>query len=139
MKRFVSFFTCFIFVILFLGMSVSNIFAFSGGPPDGRTGSPADGGLTCNATGCHNDFTLNTAGRLAFSITPPANYIAGTASTVTVSFNNTIGGKYGFELMALDASDNPVGTLDTLNFNTQVSGNYIKHTEAGNTHGGTAI
>ena len=140
MKRFVNFFTCFIFVILFLGMSVSNIFAFSGGPPDGRTGSPADGGLTCNATGCHNDFTLNTAGRVAFSITPPANYTPGTAQNVTVSFDNLSGGTFGFELSALDSGNNHAGTFSALDANTQtnVSTNYIKQTTAGNSHGANA-
>ncbi len=137
MKRFVNFFTCFIFVILFLGMSASNIFAFSSGPPDGRTGSPADSGNTCNASGCHNDFTTNS-GTLAFSITAPGNYTPGTASSVTVSFNNSSSGILGFELMALDASNNPVGTLSASDANTQVSGNYIKHTTAGNNHGANA-
>ena len=139
MKRFVNFFTCFIFVILFLGMSVGNAFARSAGPPDGETGSPADSGNTC--TVCHTDFAVNS-GTLTFSITTPANYTPGTAQNVTVSFDNASGGMFGFELMVLDASTPPVsvGTLTIGGGDTQLgtSPSYIKQTASGNTHGASA-
>ena len=129
MKRFVNFFTCFIFVILFLGMSAGNIFANSFGPIDGVTGSPADSGATC--TLCHNSFGLDS-GTADFSITAQDNYTLGDAVTVTVSFDNSTTPMHGFELMALDASNTPVGTFSPLGTDTQVSGNYIKQTTTGN-------
>ena len=114
-------------VILFLGMSVGNIFASSFFPPNGRTGSPADGFRTCNSTECHNSFGLNT-GSANFSISAQSNYTRGEVVTVTVSFSDSSTPMHGFELSALDANNNPVGSFRKVDFNTQVSGNYIKHT-----------
>ena len=123
--------------ILFLGMSVGNIFASSFFPPNGRTGSPADGFRTCNSTECHNSFGLNT-GSANFSISAQSNYTLGEVVTVTVSFSDSSTSMHGFELSALDANNNPVGSFSTVDFNAQVSGDYIKHTLFGSNQSGNA-
>ena len=42
MKNYFKIAACFFFVTGIFGISVGTILANSGGPPDGRTGSPAD-------------------------------------------------------------------------------------------------
>ena len=73
MKNYFKIAAYFVFVTGIMGISASTIFALSGGPADGRTGSPADSLKTCNDTGCHNSFTLNS-GKATFSISAPDNY-----------------------------------------------------------------
>ena len=129
-----------VLVIGIMGIGASTIFAFSGGPLDGRTGSPADGLLTCNDTECHNSYPLNS-GSAAFSISAPGSYTLGETLSVSISFGNSSTLKHGFELSALDASNNHVGTFSSVDgdSNTQTSdGNYIKHTSAGSSQSGNA-
>ncbi len=121
-----------VLVIGIMGTGVSTLFAFSGGPPDGRTGSPADNLLTCN-DGCHNNYDLNS-GSAAFSISAPGSYTPGETLSVSVSFGNSSTAKHGFELSALDTNNNHVGTFSSVegDGNTQTNnGDYIKHTSAG--------
>jgi hypothetical protein len=122
-----------VLVIGIMGTGVSALFAYSSGPPDGRTGSPADSLQTCNDTGCHNNYTLNS-GLAAFSISAPGSYTPGEILSVSVSFGNSSTAKHGFELSALDTDNNHVGTFSSVegDANTQTSnGDYIKHTSAG--------
>lgn len=131
---------CFVFFVGIMGVLVNTVFAYSGGPPDGRTGSPADGLLTCNDTECHNSYPLNT-GSAAFSISAPSSYTLGETLSVSISFGNSSTLKHGFELSALDASNNHIGTFSSVDGdgNTQTSdGNYIKHTSAGSSQSGNA-
>ncbi|MBM4065431.1 MAG: hypothetical protein FJ266_07285 [Planctomycetes bacterium] len=128
-----------VLVIGIMGIGVSTLFAFSGGPPDGRTGSPADNLLTCN-DGCHNNYDLNS-GLAAFSISAPASYTPGETLSVSVSFGNSSTAKHGFELSALDTNNNHVGTFSSVegDGNTQTNnGDYIKHTSAGSSQSGNA-
>jgi len=125
----------FVFVAGIVGISASTIFGYSSGPPDGRTGSPADNLQTCNDTGCHNNYALNS-GTAAFSISAPSSYTLGETLSISISFGNSSTLKHGFELSALDASNTSVGTFTNVDSNTQVSSaangiNYIKHTSAG--------
>lgn len=130
--------TCFVLVLWLIGIRVSTIFAFSSGPPDGRTGSPADNFKTCKDIGCHNSFALNS-GNASFSISAPANYSLGEVVPITISFNNSNTAKHGFELSVLDANNKHVGTLDNVDNKTQSnSGSYIKHTSAGSSQSGNA-
>src|SRR3990172_9532732 len=127
-----------VLVIGIMGIGASTIFAFSGGPLDGRTGSPADGLLTCNDTECHNSYPLNS-GSAAFSISAPGSYTLGETLSVSISFDNSSTPKHGFELSALDANNNYAGTFSSVDSNTQTSnGNYIKHTSAGSSQSGNA-
>src|SRR5574337_881358 len=140
MKNYFRIFICFVFVSWIMGISVSTIFAFSGGPLNGRTGSPADDFKTCKDIGCHNSFALNS-GKAAFSISAPDNYTSGEVVPITVSFNNSNTAKHGFELSALDANNNHAGTFSSVDNKTQTDdgkGNYIKHTSAGSSQSGNA-
>jgi len=138
MKNHFKIAACFIFVAGIVGISASAIFGYSSGPPDGRTGSPADNLQTCNDTGCHNNYALNS-GSAAFSISAPITYTLGEVLSITVSFSNSSTAKHGFELSALDANNNNAGTFSSVDSNTQTSnGNYIKHNSAGSSQSGNA-
>ena len=139
MKNHFRIFTCFVLVLWITGISVSNIFAFSSGPPNGRTGSPADNFLTCR-DGCHDTFELN-AGTTKFSISAPENYTRGETLDITISFDNSDTAKHGFELSALDADNKHVGTFSSVDSKTKTDdgeGDYIKHTSAGSSQSGNA-
>src|SRR3989339_1504009 len=129
-----------VLVIGIMGIGVSTLFAYSSGPPDGRTGSPADSLQTCNDTGCHNNYALNS-GSAAFSVSAPGSYTPGEILSVSIAFGNSSTAKHGFELSALDANNNHVGTFSSVDGdgNTQTSnGDYIKHTSAGSSQSGNA-
>lgn len=77
------------------------MFAFSVGPPQGRTGAAVDGGLACNA--CHRGADLNDGrGRLAITV---ANYTPGTRQTIRVRLDHPTALRWGFQLTARLASD----------------------------------
>lgn len=135
---------CFPISVLSLCCWFSNtLYAWSGGPPAYRTGAPVDTG-TCNTSGCHNSFELNS-GTAEFSVKGPAVYKPGKTIKLKVSFKNTSGKLHGFEMTALDASNNRVGKFKKIGTTTQVippgdfrglekkdRGKYIEHTAAGN-------
>ena len=137
MRNYCKIAACFIFVAGIMGISASTIFGYSGGPPDGRTGSPADNLQTCNDTGCHNNYESNS-GSAVFSISAPGSYTSGETLNMIVSFGSSTTAKHGFELTALDANNSSVGTFSNPDANTQVSTNYIKHTSAGSSQSGNA-
>ena len=127
-----------VFVAGIVGISASTLFAYSSGPPEGRTGSPADSLKTCNDVGCHNSYALNS-GTATFSIAVPSSYNLGETLNITVSFGSSTTAKHGFEMSALDANNNHAGTFKSVDGNTQTSnGNYIKHTSAGSSQSGNA-
>ena len=129
-----------VLVIGIMGIGVSTLFAYSSGPPDGRTGSPADSLQTCNDTGCHNNYALNS-GSAAFSVSAPGSYTPGEILSVSIAFGNSSTAKNGFELSALDTNNNHVGTFSSVDGdgNTQTNnGDYIKHTSAGSSQSGNA-
>lgn len=121
---------CLVFVAGIVSMIVNPVFAYTNGPLDGRTGSPVDG-KTCNDD-CHTSYTLNS-GTAAFSISAPGSYTDGEALSITVAFSSSSTSKHGFELSALDAGNNKVGTFVAVDStSTQTTdGSYIKHTSAG--------
>lgn len=140
MKSYFRIFTGFVLVLLIMDIGASPIYAFSSGPPNGRTGSPADDFKTCKDIGCHNSFALNS-GKATLSISAPSNYTLGEVVPITISFNNSNTAKHGFELSALDANDKHVGTFSSVDNKTQTDdgkGNYIKHTSVGSSQSGNA-
>ncbi|MBM2834368.1 MAG: Branched-chain amino acid transporter, amino acid-binding protein [Candidatus Brocadiaceae bacterium] len=131
---------CLVALFLLTAFTSIKIFAYSSGPPDGRTGSPADGFQTCNDIGCHNSYPLNS-GSAIFSLSAPTSYTLGETLSISISFGNSSTLKHGFELSALDANNNHVGTFSSVDGdgNTQTSnGDYIKHTSAGSSQSGNA-
>ena len=107
--------------------------AFSGGPPDERTGAPDE--LTC-ADGCHTSFALNS-GPGSVVIDAPSEYEAGMTYAIDVSVTQTGQMRWGFELTVLDAEGAGAGELAPIDANTQTSFSpnlgreYVKHTSAG--------
>jgi uncharacterized protein (TIGR03437 family) len=105
--------------ILLAGLAVSPVllFSFSVGPPQGRTGAPADGGQTCAV--CHRGAEVNDGvGRLAITV---ANYSPGVRQTIRVTLTHPTARRWGFQLTARLASDptKKAGTF-TSNAETQV-------------------
>jgi hypothetical protein len=135
---------CFSVIVFFLyGILTNTLYAWSGGPPAYKTGAPVDSG-TCNTSGCHNSFDLNS-GTAQFTITGPAAYKPGKTIKLKVSFENSTGKLHGFEMTALDAANNSIGKFKKIGNTTQVippndyrglegedKGKYIEHTAKGN-------
>ncbi|HHT9107318.1 MAG TPA: Reeler domain-containing protein, partial [Candidatus Wunengus sp. YC64] len=101
---------CFVFAVVLIGSKL--VFGFSGGPPAERTGNPGEicGDDTCAST-CHTSFAVN-AGSAKFSISlPSSEYKPGQTLDITIVFTNTSTAIHGFEITAVDASNNKVGTF----------------------------
>jgi hypothetical protein len=120
----------------------NTLFASASGPLAYYTGAPNDLG-TCNTDECHNSFSIDS-GSAIFSITGPTVYTSGKTVKLTVSFSNSSGKRHGFEMTALDADGNRVGTFNKIGNTTQVippndhrgldqadKGKYIEHTFKG--------
>lgn len=109
-------------------------FCFSVGPPAERTGNPGEtcGDVTC-ASNCHTSYSVNS-GSAKFSISVPSSYKPGQTLDVTVSFENTSAPILGFEITAVDASNNKAGTFASKDETTQAESYdnlYAAHTKIG--------
>ncbi len=117
------------------------LYAESAGPQAYMTGAAGDD--TCYS--CHYSFALNS-GSAKFSINAPASCKHGKFIKITVSFAQSVGTRNGFEMTAMDANGNRVGTFKKIGTTTQVitpndsrglqsqdAGKYIEHTIAGAT------
>src|SRR6185436_16808076 len=110
--------------------------AFSAGPPAGYTGAPGEEPEACAE--CH---VPPDAGTGHISITAPQTYVPGQTYQITVTHTNSDPTRlrWGFELTALDTSDEKAGELQNINPQlTQIiqggpGGNrqYIEHTAGG--------
>lgn len=116
------------------------IYAYSGGPPDGRTGAPDE--ETCNAAGCHNTFELNDGdGSLGFTGFPES-YQSGESYTIELTIQDPGQSRWGFEMVALDAEGDQAGEMTIIqsdstqkSTDTGTGRTYVKHTSTG-THQG---
>ena len=116
------------------------VHAFSAGPPAGYTGAPREEPEACAE--CH---VPPDAGTGHISINAPQTYIPGQTYQITVTHTNTdlTRLRWGFELTALDTSDEKAGNLQSTDVFTQVLNNqgpggtrqYIEHTSAGTFQG----
>jgi len=116
--------------------SRNSVHAFSAGPPPGYTGAPLEEPEACAE--CH---VPPDAGTGHISITAPTTYIPGQTYQITVAHANPDQTRlrWGFELTALDTSDEKAGELQNLDGLTQILNNagpgnarqYIEHTAAG--------
>jgi hypothetical protein len=88
------------------------------GPPAGFTGAPGE--LRCND--CH---TTPTQSNGSINLNVPTTYTPGQSYNITVTLATTDQSKirWGFEMTALDASDQKAGTFASLNSFTQVVNN----------------
>ncbi|MCA1594764.1 MAG: hypothetical protein LC754_19475, partial [Acidobacteria bacterium] len=110
--------------------------AFSAGPPAGYTRAPGEEPEACAE--CHVNSDPGT-GHLTLDV--PQNYVPGQTYQITVSHANADQTRirWGFELTALNDSDQKAGTLENLDNLTQVlngqgpfpTRQYIEHTANG--------
>ncbi len=117
------------------------VHAFSAGPPPGYTGAPLEEPEACAE--CHVP-TSQGLGQL--TITAPQTYIPGQTYQIIVKHTSPdpTRVRWGFELTALDTSDEKAGTLSPIDDSTQIIDNagpglarqYIEHTPVG-TYTGT--
>ena len=123
--------------ILIVVLSSITQFAFtsSGGPPAGKTGSPGDGGVTCNTGGCHTGTPVTPAVGWITSNIPVGGYQAG--QTYTITATATLAGcvRFGFQVSPQSLTGTLLGTLIVTDaVNTQiVSTKYMEQKSAGTT------
>ena len=111
--------------------------AFSAGPPPGYTRAPGEEPEACAE--CH--VSSGDSGTGQISVTVPSTYVPGQTYQVTVTHTNPdpTRRRWGFQLTALDTSDEKAGELQSINSTlTQTimggpGGNrqYIEHTSSG--------
>ena len=124
-------------LVILLIVSTGSVFAFSGGPPDEKTGAPNEN--TCAQAGCHAGNDLNVSGG-SLMLTIPETYIPSEVYTIVVNLSRAGQSRWGFEMTALDANGARAGTFDADTAgNTQLSEasskQYIKHTSDGTAQG----
>ncbi|MGB8509788.1 MAG: PQQ-dependent sugar dehydrogenase [Pyrinomonadaceae bacterium] len=110
--------------------------AFSAGPPAGYTHAPGEEPEACAE--CHVN---NNPGTGRLTLDAPRNYVPGQTYQITVNHANADQTRirWGFELTALDDSNQKAGTLENLDNLTQVlngqgpfpTRQYIEHTANG--------
>ncbi|HEX7174515.1 MAG TPA: PQQ-dependent sugar dehydrogenase [Pyrinomonadaceae bacterium] len=120
------------------------VHAFSAGPPAGYTRAPGEEPEACAE--CHLADGLGT-GAGTISIDAPQTYVPGQVYQITVTHTNSdlTRVRWGFQLTALDTSEERAGSLEPLDGYTQVlSGQgpfpdrqYIEHTQPGTFFGQT--
>lgn len=139
--------TSFCFAVLVLSvfgtgsLYTNTLYAESAGPKAYTTGAHGDD--ACDV--CHFSFARNS-GSAKFSIKAPATGKPGKSVKVTVSFAQSVGARNGFEMTAMDADGNRVGTFQKIGTTTQVvipndsrglqsqdAGKYIEQTITGTT------
>ena len=114
--------------------------AFSAGPPPGYTRAPGEEPEACAE--CH--LPSGNPGSGQISITVPATYVPGQTYQITVTHTNAdpTRQRWGFQLTALDSSDEKAGALQNTSALTQIitggpGGNrqYIEHNSSSNGDG----
>jgi hypothetical protein len=131
----------FLFAVLFSGIL---LLGYSDNPPNGYTGAPGDAMCTsCHSPGGHGNLSGNVEILgLPSSITP------GNAYTITVKINNntsppTDAERGGFQLVALDQSNNNIGTFSNPSSSSVITPSggrsYWEHNPAKNFSGGNQV
>ncbi|TSA51300.1 MAG: T9SS C-terminal target domain-containing protein [Sphingobacteriales bacterium] len=123
--------------ILFIFLSTVTEYAFtsSAGAPAAHTGSPGDGGVTCNVNGCHTGMAPTAAAGWITSNVPGTGYIPGNTYTITTTATQAACVKFGFQISPQSASvtGTYLGTMivtDATNTHI-VSTKYMEQTSAG--------
>ncbi|HVA99569.1 MAG TPA: choice-of-anchor V domain-containing protein [Bacteroidia bacterium] len=93
----------------------------------GATGSPADGGSTCDIPGCHNSYPLSTKTGWITSNIPTVGYTAGHQYLITCTATYAGRSKFGFNCGA------SIGTITSSDATTQTASNEVTHTSGSNT------
>ena len=106
-------------IVLFM-VTTMRVFAYPGGSPAAKTGSPGDGS---NCTSCHGGSAATVTGWITSNI-PGAGYTPGSTYTITVSVTGS--GNHGFEVSPQNVPGALLGTLIAGSGNKLVgSGKYV--------------
>jgi hypothetical protein len=87
--------------------TTTTTFAYVGGSPVGMTGAPGD--VSCVM--CHTTYPLNSGGGGLHFIQAPYTYTPGQTHTFWVEMEDAGMQRWGFQLTALDAGGQPLGTI----------------------------
>lgn len=122
-------------LILLMSINAGLAQAYSGSPPNGRTGAPGEG----DCTGCHSSFGVNSGfGTLSVS-GMNGTYEAGQSYDLVVSLDDPGATRWGFEFTVLGDDGLALGTVNSLDNHTQVSSSatrdYAKQTSLGTQNG----
>jgi hypothetical protein len=113
MKTSITLFALFITVSLLIVQSFNQRgFTNVSGAPAGRVGSPFEGSITCNVSGCHTGFPLGSRPGWITSNIPGNGYVPGQTYTITamaVSSASCI--RFGFEISPQTSSGANAGTM----------------------------
>lgn len=101
-------------------------YARRGNPPAGHNGSTASGGDSCRH--CHGD---NTGPGSVQIFGVPRGYEPGTVYDLAIRVTDEFQLGAGFQLSVEDPSGNFVGTLMTVDGNSQLNSGWINHTSTG--------
>ncbi len=101
--------------------------AYSGGPPDGRTGAPGE--LTCQNS-CHSTFPLNS-GDGTLTISGPAQYQPDMTYSITIELSDPGQSRWGFEITPLDIGTVTITDAANTQLSTSNGKSYVKHTSTG--------
>jgi hypothetical protein len=117
-----------------VAQAADQAFAFRSGPPAGRNGSIASGGLTCQQ--CHGTAVGNGQVQI---IGAPTEYEASALYALTIRVSDPVQAGAGFQLSVETGTGMTAGTLTVSDaahtqLNTNASGVWINHTSAGVDH-----
>jgi hypothetical protein len=103
-----------LFIFAMVSMTVVS-FTYSSGGPGGNANDPV-GSNRQNCTSCHNSYSLQTSGPTWKNIELSGNWSNGgykNDSTYTLELEHKVSGitKWGFQITALDTSQDPIGTI----------------------------
>ncbi|MCU0610735.1 MAG: T9SS type A sorting domain-containing protein [Candidatus Eisenbacteria bacterium] len=100
--------------------------AYSGNPPNGKTGAPGEG--TCHD--CHASFGLNS-GPGTVTIAAPDAFEAGMTYPIVITIEQTGQSRWGFEFTPLTIGTCGLIEPTTVQIETQGGKTYVKQTAAG--------
>lgn len=124
---------------IFVGSIYNNAHTNPDGSPNGRTGSPGDGGNTCAISGCHTGFTVGTKSNVFTSNIPVEGYTPGTKYTITATARSSANrNTFGFQVSPQTNAGVLVGTMTSTSAGTKLTGGgkYLTHTQSGLTGSG---
>ena len=128
-----SLFSTIVFAILYSAMN-NEVNSKPDGSPSAKTGSPGDGGVTCQSS-CHGGPSPATMTGWITSNIPGGGYTPGSTYTITATITRPGHTRWGFEISPQNTSGTLLGTLIATNTSqTKLisTGKYITHTTAGN-------
>ena len=124
-------------IVMAIGLGATSALAYSSSPPNGRTNAPGEG----NCTACHASFPLNSGSGMLSVSGIDGNYVAGQSYDLVIELQDPDASRWGFEFTIIDGVGDAIGSLTSLDGDTQVSSSggrdYAKQTSAGTQSGTT--